>query len=1151
MALEDLNRNLISFKRLSGKAHTIETFLNNANEVQTSNVSISFSTVFGQSIDPLPVTNGGLTSLYSNDGVVEKVRFEIEPIPFRTVDTDSSQGFRLKLPSDYTANGQLASTFPSGSILYEALGKLQIVPPLYGQLNSSAVNEYDPILYQADGTTVIPALDAINWNLDFYSGILFVQDPIPSTGFDTDPARPTFMDAYLYIGSYLDDVLSGQTGDFITRPEFNLYTGDTETRLQDIETDVLAVSAETLLRIELAEKAQPLGVATLGADGIVPISQLPPELRGLFVVDDIAERDSRFVPSGTTATGSTIESFEGLQVLVLDASADTGVTSGSAVYVDSTGFLDWVRIDSDANFTLDFADVTNKPILAGEVIAGSGIGVVSAATGLETTNYTVSVDTDNTTIGIVSGNSIGVLPQSITEAQLALVGGTGQTGQVLVSTGNGTFDFQDINVSAVTSVVAQSGITNVGTALAPILEVDLVPINSGLEIIASGLQVADGGIGLDKLNTGSTSNQINADVIPINTGSTISIQYDNVGEALEDLRNDIDVNVSSITANTENINNVQTGLTALEAIAVTGATNVGTGEGEVAITGASGVFNNEIRLRNIRAGINVSVENIGNDVVINATGTTGTGGTTIIGPARDGTYLDGVFPFEETTPIGFAIDDINELLLALVPAQAPSLDNIDGNSLVTANLSFGSSNGIAGYVNVGASPSINGAVDINGTFSSTGTRLGAGAPTVISGTLNSDVAGNLGGSLIPFDNGAFANSGGTLYMELNGSIVPNSILNLSSSSSALSNAYFNVSQARFVKFDSGVDFTQFTYRTGTYDVPTADLQLGWNYVRIFHTGSTFNTVTNYLEWVNDDTSDGSDPLSFTPASFVFTPDVGTNQISGVHYNTGGRVDFSGTASNVYRNVYSNSNTAISFPSRLNLGNVTAAGGNMDITNTGAQAFINERTSSQLQTLPELTNLTGANGADIDLDVTLQVAPDNTNVLGNSSPLGVLQTSVQIVHPIRSNVNTSAGSLNGFLIYTQFPQAVNDNTENFLGETNRLQAADYSSIAYAVIAGGANDWDGTQHLITGNAAHNTGLLVFNGELMYPNASYLNSQYGITNTGDFRTSSISFGPSENDTDSVDYSSASGIRDYYRAFTSNNVQNQPELVFEVNAL
>jgi hypothetical protein len=202
MALTDLNRNLISFKRLSGKAHTQQTFAVSEEGI-TSNVQLSYSTIFADDINPNPVSIGGLNVIYSTDFIVEKVRFEIEIIPDTAIGTNQSQGYRLKLPSDYTIDGLLGFKFTGGTFLHTALGKLQIVPPLYGELKPDGSTEYDPILYQTNGTTVIGKFDPIDWNLDFYNGILFVEKP--PAGYDVSANRPGFIEAYLFVGNYLDE----------------------------------------------------------------------------------------------------------------------------------------------------------------------------------------------------------------------------------------------------------------------------------------------------------------------------------------------------------------------------------------------------------------------------------------------------------------------------------------------------------------------------------------------------------------------------------------------------------------------------------------------------------------------------------------------------------------------------------------------------------------------------------------------------------------------------------------------------------------------------------------------------------------------------------------------------------------------------------
>jgi hypothetical protein len=210
IGLKEINKDAISFKRLSGKAHTQFGF-DSTEEGLTSNIQIAASTVFGEKINPNPADSpSALTSLYSTDGVVERVRFEIDIIPSTTVGTNQSQGYQLKLPSDYSTNGVLKDIFGSGTYLHTGLGKLQIVPSLYGEFDEDAgTTQYDVTLYDTN-LNEIPKFSDINWNLDPYSGILFVQDP-PQL-FDNSTAKPRFLEAYLYVGEFLDSVLTNQSG---------------------------------------------------------------------------------------------------------------------------------------------------------------------------------------------------------------------------------------------------------------------------------------------------------------------------------------------------------------------------------------------------------------------------------------------------------------------------------------------------------------------------------------------------------------------------------------------------------------------------------------------------------------------------------------------------------------------------------------------------------------------------------------------------------------------------------------------------------------------------------------------------------------------------------------------------------------------------
>jgi hypothetical protein len=224
MALIQSNQIAIAFKKLSGKAHTQQGFAVTEEGI-SSNVQESYATIFATPIESLPVTNSGLTTLYSTNGKVQRIKFQIDIIPNTQIGINQSQGYRLKLPADWNTHpGALYPAFTAGTYLHTALGKLQIVPSLYGKLKSDGSTEYDPILYQTNGSTVITKFDTINWLLDPYSGVLFVEDP--PAGFDISSNRPGYLEAFLYVGDYLNDVI------------FRVSTGSTGTTIVNVGNGV-------------------------------------------------------------------------------------------------------------------------------------------------------------------------------------------------------------------------------------------------------------------------------------------------------------------------------------------------------------------------------------------------------------------------------------------------------------------------------------------------------------------------------------------------------------------------------------------------------------------------------------------------------------------------------------------------------------------------------------------------------------------------------------------------------------------------------------------------------------------------------------------------------------------------------------------------
>ena len=205
MAYDAKTQRLISLKKLAGKAQTSND-KDLANEGLPSGITIASNTVFGQEI----TTSPSPSALYTITGQVEYVRFECEFI----AGTDTSagrHGFQLKLPSGYEASSTNSrkGTYPfiNSQTINITSGALQLVPPSF-----ASAYEAKPFYggtSAKDSGTQIPILDARDWYLDYFNGILFQQDP-PGTGDHAE--NPDFVEAYLYIGNMLNDVVGSGGG---------------------------------------------------------------------------------------------------------------------------------------------------------------------------------------------------------------------------------------------------------------------------------------------------------------------------------------------------------------------------------------------------------------------------------------------------------------------------------------------------------------------------------------------------------------------------------------------------------------------------------------------------------------------------------------------------------------------------------------------------------------------------------------------------------------------------------------------------------------------------------------------------------------------------------------------------------------------------
>jgi len=502
-----------------------------------------------------------------------------------------------------------------------------------------------------------------------------------------------------------------------------------------------------------------------------------------------------------------------------------------------------------------------------------------------------------------------------------------------------------------------------------------------------------------------------------------------------------------------------------------------------------------------------------------------------IGEAEDGDYTDGLFvDFTADTPIGTVVDRYNEILKAVAPPPAPSLDNIQSTVANSSKLSFGGTRNDITYVNVSGSTIGSSDVDINSLYSASGDVLGV-TNTQITGVLNEDVPVDTGTPIPSYSANTFGDADkGYLTLEVNGIEVNRLSLTATTAttSNILSGTTLDVSASSLVKFITGVELSLFIYRSGTYTISTSAMTAGWNYAQVKHNNGSSEVLTNYIEWVYDTDLNNISLSSNTLTNLLLS---GSKFISGIEYYTSGSVDYTGIISNAYRNVYSNGN-AISFPTRTNLADSVSIG----ITGTG----ITNRLAANDKTLPALDTAQN-NPETTNINIVGTMVINGTKILGNVGTTGKIESNIGVTHPISSkNYSGGADNITDFLFYN-ITQSANEESEDLTGEIRRIETRDYTALTYANIDGGTYDWTSTEDIITGNTEHNTGLLVFDGQLLYPNSTGLTSTYGIT-IGNFN--SVTNAPINN----PNYSGATGIREYNRRFKSNNVSTQSTITFQI---
>ena len=221
-------------KKLLGKAHT-SNLKGDVNEAIPSSVSIVSDGVFAEAIPNDPVNQMYVRSSASvgDPQTVEKIFLDVVSLSDTIYDANVSggggdeassngaHGYYLKLPANYettSSNPNAGSgNFTNGKRIYDSRGGLQLVPPF---VSNASPNRYFLKLYKGDPANPaneITSGDNIDWQVDYYSGVIFIQDYNSS-------AVPVSASAFLYVGKYLNEKVSSGTNLTVKEEGVNLTT---------------------------------------------------------------------------------------------------------------------------------------------------------------------------------------------------------------------------------------------------------------------------------------------------------------------------------------------------------------------------------------------------------------------------------------------------------------------------------------------------------------------------------------------------------------------------------------------------------------------------------------------------------------------------------------------------------------------------------------------------------------------------------------------------------------------------------------------------------------------------------------------------------------------------------------------------------------
>ena len=212
----NLTSTLFSQKKLLAKSNTGVHRADNQ-EPLPSGLQVAAQSTFSQDIPASPSKT--LWTVQGTNSTAEYVEFVLQPITGSTYDANSfdpdaqaqSSGphaYRLVMTGNYeslTDNTKAGEGYyKNDQILHWTLGGLQLLSPGF---SNDVPNPYTISVYSGpdDINDEIPLLDETDWYVDYFSGILFIQD------YDSGKV-PTRAKGFIYTGKMLNESLAGAGG---------------------------------------------------------------------------------------------------------------------------------------------------------------------------------------------------------------------------------------------------------------------------------------------------------------------------------------------------------------------------------------------------------------------------------------------------------------------------------------------------------------------------------------------------------------------------------------------------------------------------------------------------------------------------------------------------------------------------------------------------------------------------------------------------------------------------------------------------------------------------------------------------------------------------------------------------------------------------